>query len=255
MKRIFSAAKKNDTLELMIYDQIGAGFFSDGVTAKDVKAQLDANQDVSRIVVRINSPGGSVFEGSAIYSLLTQSGKPVDVVIDGLAASAAFTIAMAGTTISISESAMMMLHNAWSVEMGDANALRKMADTLDKVSSTMLGIYSRRSKQSEADVQSMMDAETWLTAEDAVAKGFADEVIQVEKDDAAKATALAASFELNARFQNTPDALKAAAPEASHVDSEPGTGIIPDAEAEAVVAAVAANIERMKKRVRIAELS
>jgi hypothetical protein len=119
----------------------------------------------------------------------------------------------------------------------------------------MLGIYSRRSGQTEADVQAMMDAETWLTAEDAVAKGFADAVVKVAKEDAAQAKALAASFELNQRFQHTPEALKSAAPEDTHVNSEDDLGIVPDKDAEAAMAAFVANIERMKKRVRIAELA
>jgi ATP-dependent Clp protease, protease subunit len=252
IKRIFAAAKKENTVELTMYDQIGGGFFSDGITAADVKKKLDEAGDVSKIVVRLNSPGGSVFEGVAIYNLLAQHGAPVHVFVDGVAASIASVIAMAGAKISMGQGSMLMIHNAWIAAMGDSKELRSTADLLDKIStSSVRNAYVNRTGMKGDEVQSLMDAETWMTAEEAVAQGFADEVLQVEKDDAAKAKALAASFELNARFQHTPDSLKAQ-PEASQVDSKPATGIIPDVEAGP---AVAANIDRMKKRVRIAQRS
>ena len=192
-KHIFAAAKKNDTLELRIYDSIGESFWGGGVTAESVKQKLDEAGDVSKIVVRINSPGGDVFEGSAIYSLLSQHKAKVECYVDGLAASAAFTIAMAADTIHVSESAMMMLHNAWGMCVGDASDMEKTAELLDKISGTMRDVYSKRSGQSADEVQALMDAETWLTAEEAVENGFAEDMIERESEEEEDAKALAAS--------------------------------------------------------------
>ena len=206
-KRIFAAAKKNDTLELRIYDSIGESFWGGGVTAESVKQKLDEAGDVSKIVVRINSPGGDVFEGSAIYSLLSQHKAKVECYVDGLAASAAFTIAMAADTIHVSESAMMMLHNAWGMCMGYASDMEKTAELLDKISGTMRDVYSKRSGQSADEVQALMDAETWLTAEEAVENGFAEDMIERESEEEEDAKALAASYDLS-KFRRSPRAGK-----------------------------------------------
>ena len=106
------------------------------MTAKNVKQQLDST-GFNRVSVRINSPGGDVFEGVAICNLLKACGKPVDVFIDGVAASSASIIAMAGSTISIANNALLMIHNAWSVAIGEAKDMRKMADTLDTVTASI----------------------------------------------------------------------------------------------------------------------
>src|SRR5690349_5631932 len=109
--RKFVASAKNGEAEILLYDQIGASFFGDGISAKDFKKQFDDVQSkASRIVLRINSPGGDVFDGAAIYDVIAQSSIPVDIYVDGLAASAAFTVAMAGRTVSIGEAGMMMMH-------------------------------------------------------------------------------------------------------------------------------------------------
>lgn len=277
---IFSAATTNDALELVIYDDIGADYYG-GVSAADIKSKLDGAGDVAKIVVRLNSAGGDVFEGAAIYNLLAQCGKPVDVYVDGLAASAAFTIAMAGTNIFVGEAAMMMLHNAWSIEMGDANVMRKMADLLDKVTGSFENIYVKRSGKDAADVKSMMDAETWLTAQDAVDNGFADEVVQLDSEKSANASALAKTFA--ARFAKTPAQFKADANDmntdsacdcqcgpclsGNHADctedpcpsdlcscDNPKEDDSMDASAQAAAAQLAASFDRMKKRIQIAEL-
>lgn len=233
MKRFFSAAKKDSTLELIIYDQIGAGWFSEGVTAKDVKAKLDAAGDVRKIIMRLNSPGGDVFEGSAIYSLLAQHPAEVECFVDGLAASAAFTIAMAADTIHISEAALMMMHNAWGLAMGDASEMRKTADVLDKIGASMRGIYAKRSGKSEDEIQTLMDAETWLTAAEAVDAGFADDVIKSDPEESKAARALAASYDMKA-FKKVPDALK----------------VEPEPEPETVEVAAAGSTHRQRARIR-----
>jgi ATP-dependent Clp endopeptidase proteolytic subunit ClpP len=205
-KRMFAAAKKNDTLELLIYDSIGESMWGGGVSAESVKQKLDEAGEVGKISVRINSPGGDVFEGSTIYSLLSQHKAKVECYVDGLAASAAFTIAMAADEIHISESAMMMCHNAWGMCMGNAADMEKMADTLGKVSSTMRDIYSKRCGMKADEVQTLMDAETWMTAEEAVESGFADDVIaRDDPNEEEDAKALAASYDLS-KFRKAPHA-------------------------------------------------
>lgn len=202
-KRIFAAAKKDDTLELLVYDSIGASFWGGGVTAEGVKQKLDEAGDVKKITLRINSPGGDVFEASTIYSLLTQHKADVECYVDGLAASAAFTIAMAADKIHISEAGMMMLHNSLGMCMGYGSDMRAMADLLDKVSGTMRDIYSKRSGMKADEVQALMDAETWMTAEEAVEAGFADDEIQRDPEDDEEAKALAGSYDLS-KFKNGP---------------------------------------------------
>lgn len=208
IKRMFAAAKKADTLELMIYDAIGSSGWEDGVMAKDVKAALDANPSATKIVMRINSPGGDVFEGSAIYSLLSQDARQVECYVDGLAASAAFTIAMAADTLHISESAMMMCHNAWGLAIGSAQDMRRTADLLEKASGVMCEIYAKRSGMDPAAMQKLMDEETWMTAKEAVAMKFAEDVIGVAGKDA---LALVASFDLS-KFAKTPERFRAELP-------------------------------------------
>jgi len=207
-KRFFAAAMKNESeLELLVYDSIGESWWGDGVTAKSIKAKLDEAGDVNKITVRINSPGGDVFEGSAIYSLLSQHKAEVEMYIDGLAASAAFTVAMAGDKIHISESAMMMCHNAWGMCIGDAREMEKTAEVLQKVSSTMCDIYSKKCGMSAEEVQLLMDAETWMNAADAVEKGFADDVITRTEEEDKEAKALAGSWDLSKmRLKNKPKA-------------------------------------------------
>lgn len=206
-KRMFAAAKTNNELELLVYDSIGESWFGGGVTAEAVKQKLDEAGDVSKITLRINSPGGDVFEASAIYSLLTQHKAKVTCYVDGLAASAAFTIAMAGDEIHISESAMMMCHNAWGMCMGDGDEMRAMAELLDKISSTMAGIYATKSGMKADEVQALMDAETWMTAAEAVEYGFADDVVKREPDADEEAQALAAGYDLS-KFKANPRAAK-----------------------------------------------
>jgi ATP-dependent protease ClpP protease subunit len=210
-KRIFSAIKNaSSDLEIMLYDQIGYDFWTGGgATAKDLADQLKAAGTVNRIVLRINSPGGDVFEGAAMFNLLAQSQIPVDVIVDGLAASAASYIAMVGQTVTMGQGAMMMIHNPWSIEMGDANALRKMADTLDKVRDSMLSGYMNKYKGSQDELKALLDAETWLTSQDAVDQGFADQIAAppAKADDKDKAKALARIFDLS-QYKNTPADLK-----------------------------------------------
>lgn len=171
-KSWFSISNLSDgNAEVNIYDEIGLW----GITAKDFLDQLKAVGD-RRITLRINSPGGSVFDGTAIYNRLKDHAAGVEVKIDGLAASIASVIAMAGSKITMAENALLMIHNASGIVMGNAEDMRQLADTLDKIDGTIAGTYSRKTGAPVEDMAALMDAETWFTAAEAKAAGFIDEI-------------------------------------------------------------------------------
>jgi len=160
--------------EILIYEDIGAGgWFNDGVSAKSFTDALKALGDVSTLDVRINSYGGDVFDGLTIYQQLVQSKAKVTTHIDGIAASIASVIAMAGEEIRIAEAGWMMIHDAWGMAAGNAKQLREMADRMDAVSKQLAGIYSARTKQKSDTVVAWMAEEKWFNAADAISAGFA----------------------------------------------------------------------------------
>lgn len=164
-----------DTLELDVYDIIGESWWSEGVSAKNVRRKLkDSGAKV--IKARINSRGGDVVDGLAIYNDLKDHPARVEVSIIGVAASMASVIAMAGDEITIAENALVMIHNPWGVSVGEADDHRAWADVLDKMRDSLLAIYTSRTKQSRDDVQAMMAKETWLDAAEAKRLGFADKI-------------------------------------------------------------------------------
>jgi ATP-dependent Clp protease protease subunit len=169
------AAGKNG--EIVLYDEIGESFWGGGISAQKFKNDLDALGKVTNIDLRINSPGGQVFDGMTIYNLLAQHPARITTHVDGLAASIASVIAMAGDEIRIADNAMMMIHNASGMCMGTAGDMRSTANLLDTVSNTIQGVYAKRSGTDAADIGKMMDDETWMTAEDAVKCGLADRVV------------------------------------------------------------------------------
>jgi ATP-dependent Clp protease protease subunit len=170
------AAADGASTEILLYDEIG--FW--GVTAKDFVLALAEAGD-GPITLRINSPGGDVFDGLAIYNALRARTAPVNVVIDGLAASAASFIAMAGTSVSMAEASMMMIHNAWGICVGDRNDMLDMAGVMEKIDGQLAGIYAAKSGKSAKDIGAMMDAETWFTAGEAKDAGMCDRVTEPPK--------------------------------------------------------------------------
>ncbi len=195
-----------DELEVLVYDEIGEDWWSGGgITAQTVRAAIDRAGTFSRISVRINSPGGDAFEGIAIGNVLKATGKPIDVCIDGIAASAASIIAMAGSTITMANNAMMMIHNAWSMCVGYADDMEKMADTLRKISASIAKTYVDRTKNSADEIAILMDAETWMSAEECLDKGFAT-AIATESNE--PAMAMARGFKVLAKMKKVPDSLK-----------------------------------------------
>lgn len=167
-----TASKK--TAEVYIYDQIGAGWFEEGIEASKLVPQLAA-LDVTTLNVRINSPGGDYFDGVTIYNALLRHPATVNVFVDGLAASAASVIAMAGHTIHMAANALMMIHQAQSIAVGTADDLRAKADLLDIGNQAMADVYAKRTGQTVAKCHDLMAAETWMTAEEALTLGFSDQ--------------------------------------------------------------------------------
>lgn len=192
-----------NSADVFIYDQIGSGFFSEGITATSVIDQIKALGNRA-LNVRINSPGGSVFEGIAIYNALARHQGEVTTHVDGIAASIASVIAMAGRKILIAENAMMMIHDPHTVAMGGAADLRKTADVLDQIKETIINTYATRTGLKRDEIASMMTAETWFTAKEAIANKFADEQVAGVK--------AAACFDLKSfGYVKAPEAIGSAA--------------------------------------------
>jgi len=187
---------QDDTADLLIYEQIGTGFFDDGVNAKDLVNEIK-NLDVSKINVSINSPGGNVFDGNAIYNALRAHKAEVEITIDGLAASIASVIAMAGTVI-MPENAMLMIHDPSGYAAGNAKDMEKMAGLLAKIKKGILAAYQNKTGLEETELSDLMAQETWFTAQEALEKGFADSVI-------GKVQIQASFHDRLSRFKNVPE--------------------------------------------------
>lgn len=162
--------------EILIYDVIGEGLYYGGVTAKGVQSALD-QLGGRPVKVRINSPGGSVFEANAIYNMFAQYAGEVTTVIDSLAASAASYLAMVGKKRSIAQNGMIMIHEPSALTWGDAAEHRKSAELLDKLRDVIVGMYTSRTGTEDKQFRDWMLAETWFTADEALAAGFVDEII------------------------------------------------------------------------------
>ena len=172
MKNWFTITNKSEaSSEVCIYEEIG----SYGITAK---AFLDEIKNVGnrKITLRINSPGGEVFDGLAIYNRLREHPGGVEVKIDGIAASMASVIAMAGAPVTMAENALLMVHNPSGLCVGNSDDMRELADMLDKVRGSLTGAYERKTGKSMEEIGALMDAETWMTAREAMDAGFCDEI-------------------------------------------------------------------------------
>lgn len=192
-RRFDAALIDGGTVEIALYDEIGPF----GVSAAAFRERVN-EADGRDIVLRINSPGGDVFDGVAMYNDLVEYRGRVAVEVVGVAASAASIIAMAGDTIEIAENAFFMIHNAWAVGVGDHTVMEELAAVLDRVDQALAATYGRRTGIDEGEIAAMMDAETWFSGGEAVDRGFADALIEAPADAAANAR-----FDLS-RFKNAP---------------------------------------------------
>lgn len=183
-----SAETSENTIS--IFDPIGVDpWTGEGVTAKRISSALRSIGDDADVVVNLNSPGGDMFEGFAIYNLLREHKGKVTVKILGLAASAASIIAMAGDEIQISRAGFLMIHNTWVVVIGNRNDLREAADMLEPFDAAMADIYAARTGIQVKAVQKKMDAETFINGSAAVEEGWADSLLpsdEVKQEKGAK---------------------------------------------------------------------
>lgn len=181
-----------DVLEMYLYGDVEGDYF-DWWRGVDVESETSANHfrnelakypDVSQINIYINSYGGSVFEGTAIYNQLKRHPAQKHVYIDGFACSVAATIAMCGDKVIMPRNTMMMIHNAWNIVAGNSAQLRKAADDLDTINEGNRQAYLQKAgdKITEDKLIQLLDAETWLTAEQCIEYGFADEYAEQEAD-------------------------------------------------------------------------
>lgn len=176
---------------ITMFDVIGEDWWTGGgITAKKVASQLRAIGE-RPVEVQINSNGGDMFEGIAIYNVLREHPQKVTVKVMGMAASSASIIAMAGDTIEIGAASFLMIHNCWVFAMGNRHELRAAADWLEPFDEAMAGLYVDRSGQKLDDVTKWLDAETYMSGKTAIERGFADELLsadQMRVDEDAKAS-------------------------------------------------------------------
>lgn len=182
-KTVVAKSEDDKSSSIDIFDVIGSDFFGDGFTAKRMSAALRSIGEDKDVVVNVNSPGGDVFEAATIYNLLAQHKGNVTVNILGLAASAASVISMAGDKIKIAKNGFLMIHNAWSCVCGNKDDLREYANILEKFDQSILDTYTGRSSLDEKKIEKMMKEETWISADDAIEYGMADEIIDVKQGD------------------------------------------------------------------------
>ncbi|RKN86750.1 head maturation protease, ClpP-related [Paenibacillus ginsengarvi] len=211
---------KANKAELLIYGEISSfSFWGDEVTPKEVNEMLNAIGDnVADISVRINSPGGDVFAGMAIHSMLKRHPAKITAYVDGLAASIASVIPLAADKIVMPKGSMYMIHRPMgSARLMRSEGLRQRADLLDKIETEMTDLYSGKSGMSAEAIKPLLEAETWYTADEAKAAGFIDE-IEGELEMAAclrDDTAIINGLEMNwKQFRNAPSLPKVESPAA-----------------------------------------
>lgn len=183
---------KDGEATLWVYDPIGDMFGPDAVSAKGVRDRLANLRGINKLTVRINSPGGMVDDAIAIRSLLSDHESEKVFKIDGVAASAATVLFTDGAKVKIAPGATMMIHNPWSIAIGDGDAMRKAAEVSDKYRDNIASLYARRTNKPMKDILAAMASETWFTSEEAIAWGMADgaeeggEPVAFAKSDCAK---------------------------------------------------------------------
>lgn len=191
--------KAKKTIDLHIYDVVtdveydwDKGIFKTAeASSKHVRELLEQNDDADEINIYINSAGGSVYEGLAIYNQLKRAKASKTVYVDGFACSIASVIAMAGDRVVMPKASMMMIHNAWTVAIGNSKELRKTADDLDLMSETIANAYLEKSngKADEKKIRALMNAESYLPASQCYELGLCDEISGESESEAEKAVA------------------------------------------------------------------
>lgn len=199
-KSHYKMAKKKDRGEILLYGNIGDSFWTEGISAKKFQDDLKSMGSIKDLDIRINSEGGDVFDGKAIYNLLVSHSAKKTVYVDGIAASIASLIAMAGDEIIMGDGSFIMIHNPWGGAIGDARKMRSMATLLDQVKDTVVNTYAARTNNSKANIAQWMDDETWMNAKESQKKGFATEISENIK--------VAASVSMPEMYTNLPSELR-----------------------------------------------
>ena len=230
-----------EAAELLIYDRIGKETGLGGIDAKDVRDALADIEPDREILCRINSPGGNLWEGMAIHQTLFDRRARVTCQVDGVAASAASLIAIAGRETVMPENALIMIHLPRISAFGDAAELRKQAGMLDKHTVSLTGTYGRKTGRPVSEIHDAMAAETWFSGKDAVAFGLCDRLLPA----AEAITAMAGDFDFS-QFQNAPTALSL---QGAHLLNKSGF-TLPDSDGEALLRCyeLLLSIERLKQR-------
>lgn len=195
-------AATTDDNTISVFDVIGQDYWGEGITAKRIAGALRAMNGAD-VTVNINSPGGDMFEGLAIYNLLREYEGHVTVKVLGIAASAASIIAMAGDDIQIGRGAFLMIHNCWLYAMGNRHDFAELAQSLEPFDTAMADIYAARSGLDIAAVQKLMDAESYIGGSDAVAKGLADSLLSADAVSDGNESPAAALRKLDALLAKT----------------------------------------------------
>ena len=176
-KRYYQLETSGDAANLTIYGDITSYKWQESdVSSYDLSKQLSELQGVKQINVYINSYGGEVSEGLAIYNALKRNPAHVTTYCDGMACSIASVVFMAGDTRVMGDASLLMIHNAWSALAGNAKEMRKMADDLDKITAASVAAYMEHVTLSEVQLKHKMDAETWVTPSEALEWGFATQI-------------------------------------------------------------------------------
>lgn len=203
---VVNCRAKTREAELLLYGALGTW---DDITDKSVAAGLKEAGDVSDIIVRINSPGGDMYMGVAIHNLLKAQKARVTTIVDGMAASAASLIMMAGSVREIASNATVMIHDPWTIAMGNAAEFRKIADTLDGFRDGAIQTYvdALGNKSSREDIDKWMVAETWMNATQAIERGFATRVSEARNAEAL--TNQPMNTAILSKYKNLPAELRA----------------------------------------------
>lgn len=182
-KRYYSLAVDENTADIYIYGDITSwDWFEEDVSSYTLAKELEnLSNDITQINVFINSYGGEVKEGLAIYNALKRHKAKVVTVCDGFACSAASVVFMAGDERVMSNASLLMIHNAWFYTAGDSNQLRKDADDLETITQASINAYMTHVTIPEEELKTMMDEETWISAADALAMGFATSIVNDEQ--------------------------------------------------------------------------
>jgi ATP-dependent protease ClpP protease subunit len=189
------AEASDNEATIYLYDAIGDWY---GVSAKDFCKEL-AGIDAETVHLRINSPGGDVFEARAMATAIKQCGKSVVAHIDGVCASAATYVALAAASVEMADGSFFMIHKAWALSVGNSDDLRDLAALLDKVDDSIVADYVAKTGKCADEIMEMMTAETWMTAQEALSFGFVDSVFDGKVEDSAR-------WDLSA-YEKTPAAL------------------------------------------------